>query len=418
MEINQNHKYKQNKAGMKKSFKFLFLFLFFAVSLSLQLSKTALAAGSASLSLTPSSGSYKKDTILTVTIYENSGSVAINAVEADLQYDTTKLQYDSINTSASAFDLAGPSTYGGGLVKIPRAKSGSTLIGSQIVASVSFKALVGSGTTPITFASSSGIIEPTAGGPQNVWNGSPTGGTYTLTGTTTTTTTKKTTTTTTTTTTKKVTTTQTTNSSKTSTTKKKAAPRISAVTNSYNVAVKVTGNNGKAVKGALVTLDGQLPLAYDAGGTASFSNITAGEHTVKVSADGISTSKVITVAAGSPNSVQEFDVRLNIGKSLGQQMLMAAGIIALLILIVGGGTGLMKFIRKAKLGSDLSSHFPSTNSPGPASTLPIKEPSKVQVGGAISNNNATVIQATEPKPDGANINNNSRSWNDQKAHNG
>lgn len=113
---------------------------------------SAFAAGNATLSLSPSSGSYKKGATFAVTIHENSGSTQVNAVEADLTYSTSKLQFVSIDTNSSAFDIGARGIGGSGSVEISRAKSGGSLTGDQIVAKVNFKALAGSGSTSITFA--------------------------------------------------------------------------------------------------------------------------------------------------------------------------------------------------------------------------------------------------------------------------
>ncbi len=116
----------------------------------------ALAAND-SLSLVPASANQSLGASFTVTIHENSGTDPINAVEADLTYDQTKLQFVSIDASASAFDLSATSTGGAGSVKIARAKSSTSLTGDQVVASVTFTA-IGTGSTSVSFAASSAIV--------------------------------------------------------------------------------------------------------------------------------------------------------------------------------------------------------------------------------------------------------------------
>src|SRR5436190_8688456 len=104
----------------------------------------ATAAGSATLSLSPASGNIANGSSLTIGIYENSGSTAINAVQANLNYPAASLSFVSI-TSSSSFPITGGDNSGaGGSVKISRATS-SSLTGSHLVASVRFKALTSSG---------------------------------------------------------------------------------------------------------------------------------------------------------------------------------------------------------------------------------------------------------------------------------
>jgi chitodextrinase len=119
----------------------------------------AFAAGD-SLYLAPTAVTQSLGSNFTVTIHENSGTDAVNAVEADLAYDQTKLQFVSISTTTSAFDLSAVSGGGSGSVKIARAKSVTSLTGDQVVATVTFKALA-LGNTTVSFVSSSAIVSST-----------------------------------------------------------------------------------------------------------------------------------------------------------------------------------------------------------------------------------------------------------------
>lgn len=153
---------------------FLLLGLF-AVSLL----RGANAAGSASFSLNPGTQSVEVNTNVTVTINVNSGSETINAVDVVLNYDPSKLEFQSISDSGSAFPVPATATGGGGNVQITRGAY-SVMTGSQKVASVTFKALVGSGSTGITFGASSAITKYDSGTntSSNIWNENPAGGTY------------------------------------------------------------------------------------------------------------------------------------------------------------------------------------------------------------------------------------------------
>lgn len=136
-------------------------------------------AGAATLTLTPASGSYDINGTFTVTVKENSGSETINAVQADLSYDTSKLQFISLST-AGAFNYCDPSSGGGGgNISFACASTAGALTGNQTVGTITFKALVGSGSSPVTFKSSSAIVRtPDAA---NIWNTSTAGGTYSFT---------------------------------------------------------------------------------------------------------------------------------------------------------------------------------------------------------------------------------------------
>ncbi len=330
----------------------------------LPLSNVASAAGSAHFSLAPASGSFKKGTTFNVTVREDSGAEQVSGVEADLTYDATKLKYNSVSNSSSAFDFYIPQTSGNGSVKIAVAKSGQTgLTGLQTVATVSFTVLGGSGSTSIRFASSSSINQYTGTGTIDLWDGNTNGATLTLTGTPTsgggstgggggTTTNTTTTTTKTTTSTKKT-------STPTKNTTKATAPTASG----YLVAIKVTDNDNKPVKDAKVTLDGAQPISYDSSGVANFFGIAAGDHTVTVTAKDKTTTKKITVTAGNTFAVQEFAVAMDIGLARNMKILIAAAAVVLLLLIIGGGTGLTKLIRSAKSSSELSKHFLTPSSP-------------------------------------------------------
>ncbi len=394
--------------------------------------KSVSAAGTAKFSLSPASGSFKKGASFSVTIYETS-SDPVNAVEADLIYDQSKLQFNSIDTSHSAFDIGAVSSGGSGSVKIARANttSSSGLTGSQVVASVKFTALVGSGTTSITFdgrclKNSSGqattgcsrIVTKTTP-PQDVWDGNTTGGTYTLTGTTTTpTTTKKTTTGGTTTTTTQTTTptkTSTSTSTKAKTPAKKTSTQVASLTsqNGYLVAIKVIDNSHKPVQNAQVTLDAKAPLSYDSTGTASYVDIKAGLHTVVVKAKDKQATKVITVVDGSLTAVQEFKVQLNIGTSTLVKVLIGVAAVVVIIIIIGGGSGLFNSIRRGGVSKDLASHFPKTSPADQAGPLPVKEAPKTPTG-AVSAGAGTGGQIIHPDLKANNITNNSNLLDGQK----
>ncbi len=114
-------------------------------------------AATTSMYINPASSSVGLGSTVTINIRLNSNTEAVNAVQADLNYDSTKLQFLSIDSTTSAFDLSGTGTGSNGHVVIARAKSGTSLTGDQLVANVSFK-LIDTGNSPISFASSSRVV--------------------------------------------------------------------------------------------------------------------------------------------------------------------------------------------------------------------------------------------------------------------
>jgi len=138
---------------------------------------TTHAAGTGTLSLSPASGSYTVNGMFTLTVDETSASTdAINAVESDLTYNSSELQFISASCS-STFSIAGQATGGSGTVTMACAIPDTTVTGTQAVGTVSFK-VIGGGSSIISFASTSSIIR--AADQVNVWNGVTTGGTFTL----------------------------------------------------------------------------------------------------------------------------------------------------------------------------------------------------------------------------------------------
>ncbi len=112
----------------------------------------------AQLYLTPASGGYSNGATVSVTVKENSYSTQVNAVQANLTYPTGQLQFQSINTSSSAFTTTLQSTGGSGSVQIGVGSLGNSVTGDAIVAVVTFT-VIGTGFAQIQFAAGSGIAQ-------------------------------------------------------------------------------------------------------------------------------------------------------------------------------------------------------------------------------------------------------------------
>jgi len=128
------------------------------------------------LTLSPSSGAYSVSNSLVITVDENSSTDAINAIEADLTYNSSELQFVSAACS-STFSLSGSTTGGSGSVSLACAAPNSTVTGAQTVGTVTFTVIAG-GSPVISFASTSSMV--LASNQTNVWDGLTTGGTYTI----------------------------------------------------------------------------------------------------------------------------------------------------------------------------------------------------------------------------------------------
>jgi chitodextrinase len=133
------------------------------------------AAGNATLSLSPGSSTLALGATVTVSIIENSGSVPVNAVQADLNYDQTKLQFVSVSTSTSPFSLVVQATGGSGVVNVASATS-TAQTGQQTVAVMTFTA-IGAGSAAVSFANTSSIVQASDG---TDVTGTLSGATYTI----------------------------------------------------------------------------------------------------------------------------------------------------------------------------------------------------------------------------------------------
>lgn len=155
------------------------------------------AAGTATLYLKPSSATVTVNTNFSVQIRVNvtgtangGGPEKTNGVTAYLNYDTSKLQWVSNSLSGNAFGLTAENKAEGGVVKISVARNPGEdgVSGDNLVATVTFKAKVSSGSTSVSFALNSQVASSVSkdgsGFNLNIL-GTKTGGTYSFKGTTT-----------------------------------------------------------------------------------------------------------------------------------------------------------------------------------------------------------------------------------------
>jgi hypothetical protein len=111
----------------------------------------------------PAIVSINQNTDFNVSVRINSGTDPVNAVEADLTYDSTKLQYVSVSSTGSDFPLEASTQATTGSLKLARATNpgSAPITGDGLVAIVTFHSLTGSGSSSITFAGSSAVVRST-----------------------------------------------------------------------------------------------------------------------------------------------------------------------------------------------------------------------------------------------------------------
>ncbi len=137
------------------------------LAVSYLLAPSAKAAGTATLSVSPSTGAYVVGNVISVGIYEDSGTDSVNSVQANLTYSSSLLSCSNSSiTSSNAYNLSLQNTCGGGSVQIARAAS-PAVTGSQLVATVSFTATA-AGNASISFASGSGVARSTDHGSETL----------------------------------------------------------------------------------------------------------------------------------------------------------------------------------------------------------------------------------------------------------
>ncbi|MGZ6005605.1 MAG: cohesin domain-containing protein, partial [Candidatus Saccharimonadales bacterium] len=139
----------------KKTARFT-LSIFMALVPMMSLGQAIAAAGS--MSLSPASTSASIGSTFTISVYENSGSNPVDTAQANLSYSSNLIDFVSISSS-SAFPIVAQSSGGNGSVVIARgATPGASLTGSQLIATVRFKAKASSGNASVSFASGSTIV--------------------------------------------------------------------------------------------------------------------------------------------------------------------------------------------------------------------------------------------------------------------
>lgn len=109
------------------------------------------------LYLSPTSKTVNVGSNFTVAIRVDSKGININAVQANLSYPTSKLDFVSISAAGSAFPVQLENSGGGGSVRIARMNP-TPVKGDNLIASVTFKAK-NAGTATVSFASGTAVVK-------------------------------------------------------------------------------------------------------------------------------------------------------------------------------------------------------------------------------------------------------------------
>jgi hypothetical protein len=126
------------------------------------------APGSATVSISPTSATATVGDTVSLALKENSGSTAVNAVQINYTYDTSKFSFIGFDGNASGFSIDANSTGTNGQIKLGRA-SVTPVTGTQTIATIKLKAIGSGGTTSVVGASGSAIVK--VSGPANILSG-------------------------------------------------------------------------------------------------------------------------------------------------------------------------------------------------------------------------------------------------------
>lgn len=167
---------------MNKKLYFLISFSFFTLLGFFVFTKTASAA---EFYLSPATGSVEINKNITLDVRVNTQGVQTAIADMQLIYDPTKLEFQSYSNSGSPLLTAIGLSAGSGSVSITQYIPGSgntpptPTQGDILYGKVTFKALVGTGSSTVSFGSSSVVYDFATGSPVGSTTG--TSGTYTFT---------------------------------------------------------------------------------------------------------------------------------------------------------------------------------------------------------------------------------------------
>jgi chitinase len=113
--------------------------------------------------LSPASQTLGPSTSFSVQVRENSGTTAVNAIQANLSYNPSLLTFVSISTTGTAFGVTAQTTGGSGVVNIGLGVSGGSpaVTGDQLVATITFTTTATGGTASVPFTTGTALVSST-----------------------------------------------------------------------------------------------------------------------------------------------------------------------------------------------------------------------------------------------------------------
>jgi len=113
--------------------------------------------------LTPASQTFGPSSSFSVQVRENSGTSTVNAIQANLSYNTTLLTLTSISLSGTAFGVTAQNTGANGVINLGLGVSaGSPAIsGDQLVATLNFTTTATGGTASVPFTTGTALVSST-----------------------------------------------------------------------------------------------------------------------------------------------------------------------------------------------------------------------------------------------------------------
>lgn len=141
----------------------VFLLVFTAVGSAFVYSSSAATVtkssndGQATMRITPNKQKLATGASLTAAVWVDSHDVAVNAVQAVIDYPSDKLIYVSSDSTDSKFTVQAEASESKGRIIIARGST-SGLTGNQLVATIAFKATSKAGDADVTFDASSVLL--------------------------------------------------------------------------------------------------------------------------------------------------------------------------------------------------------------------------------------------------------------------
>jgi hypothetical protein len=112
---------------------------------------------SQTLSMTASSQDPQAGEAVQVSVWEDSGDQAVNAVQATINYPTDKFEFVSLDSKGGAFEVQAQGTNDKGKIVIARGHKGN-LVGKQLVAKINLKTKNSSGYANLTFGQDTHLV--------------------------------------------------------------------------------------------------------------------------------------------------------------------------------------------------------------------------------------------------------------------